>query len=293
MLAADSNARQEQLKQCLYRLASQSFDSSETQSVVEELKNLYTGGFRHSYAEFFPIIVEMSKDCNAYSTDILALHLTEISQFIEKDFVVGDREYTRLYRPVLKLCDHLNLEIGRFSHYAVSENKIRDLSSSVESATEEINNSKLLLAAATRKAASLQTEIIAVLSIFSAVVLAFMGGMSFSNGVLESISKASVYKVGFISLICGMVVFNTIFGLMYLVSKITGRNIYARCRTDDCTCADGVSPKCSTLLRLAKRLPYVFWLNCTFISLILLLIVAWMFDFHHIVHGLRSFLFNT
>ncbi len=63
-------------------------------------------------------------------------------------------------------------------------------------------------------------------------------------------------------MLCGLVLFNTIFLLMYLVGKIIGRSIYAECKNDHCIdCGEGEKPKCGAVKRLLKRLPYIFWFN--------------------------------
>ena len=44
---------------------------------------------------------------------------------------------------------------------------------------------------------------------------------------------------------------------MYLVGKLTERNIYADCATEKCTC----EKKCNFIKRICKRLPYVYYFN--------------------------------
>ena len=65
-----------------------------------------------------------------------------------------------------------------------------------------------------------QQETITILGIFSAVVLAFMGGMSFSSSVLESMYLSNVYKVSFICLLIGLVLVNLIYVLFTFIMHI-------------------------------------------------------------------------
>lgn len=61
---------------------------------------------------------------------------------------------------------------------------------------------------------------IAVLGIFSAVVLTFNAALTFTSSVMESISSASIYRIAFISLIIGLVLFNVLFGLFTFILNI-------------------------------------------------------------------------
>ena len=65
-----------------------------------------------------------------------------------------------------------------------------------------------------------QQETITILGIFSAVVLAFMGGMSFSSSVLGSMYLSNVYKVSFICLLIGLVLVNLIYVLFTFIMHI-------------------------------------------------------------------------
>ena len=95
-----------------------------------------------------------------------------------------------------------------------------------------------------------------------------MGGMTFLSGAISSISETRVYKFVIACCICGFIIFNTIFLLLYIVSKIIEKPIYARCESPDCTCDNG-KPKCCALNRLRKRLPYVFYFNVCTLALLL------------------------
>lgn len=65
-----------------------------------------------------------------------------------------------------------------------------------------------------------QKEYIAILSIFSAVVLAFSGGLTFSSSVLENVSEVSMYRLVFIALLIGFVLLNLFFGLFHYIRQI-------------------------------------------------------------------------
>lgn len=61
---------------------------------------------------------------------------------------------------------------------------------------------------------------ISILSIFSAVVLAFMGGISFSGSVLENFASVSMFRLIVTIVLLGFIVFNTIGILLRFVLRI-------------------------------------------------------------------------
>lgn len=65
---------------------------------------------------------------------------------------------------------------------------------------------------------------VTILGIFSAVVLTFNASLVFSSSVLESINNANIYKIAFISLVIGFVIFNVLFGLFTFILHIIKSN---------------------------------------------------------------------
>lgn len=275
MLTEESKRRQIELKKLLLSMSDSCFDSQATQQTAIKLKGLYTDGFRHSYSEFFPLIVEISKDSNSHSLDYLSNNLESLQSLVEQNCTSGSKEFEDLYAPLSKLCDHINLEIGRFSHYSVSEQRVADLETKNGKLQEDIKDATNELLDAKEKIATVQTELIAVLSIFAAIVLSFSGSISYFSSALAGMQNTNFFKMVAIVLLCGFSVFNLIFAMMYIVGKITRRNIYARCQNEDCICIKDGKSKCSTLRKIRKRLPYVFWFNCAVLVLLILDIIAW------------------
>ncbi len=94
--------------------------------------------------------------------------------------------------------------------------------------------------------------------------------MSLIGNALSNVEKAPFFKSIFFIALCGFIVLNLIFLMMYIVGKITGRNIYARCKTEYCTCGENNLPTCNGFNRIRKRLPYIFWTNAILLIIILL-----------------------
>lgn len=291
MLIEESRRRQEKLKQYLHEMASKSMEESELKQKVTDLKTLYSDGFRHNYSMFFPLIVDIAAKDTEYSLDYLSTNLERIRALIEQDYVEGEKEYTGLYRPLLKLSDHINLEIARYNYYQSNEQQTSDLKKNVtelqalfSAATQELESTKAKLDtakenldSAQQKVEKVQTELIAVLSIFAAVVLTFSGSLSFIGQALSGMSEAPFFKSVFFVLLCGIVVFNMIFVMIYTVSKITGKNIYTRCQHQNCNVT---SQNCSGIRRVFRRMPYVFWTNLLLLILLALDFILWIINSH-------------
>lgn len=275
MLLEESLRRQQELSSLLYEMASSCMDDVQLRSVAIKLKTLYTSNFRHNYSQFFPMIVEMSQEGNDYSLEYLSTNLEAVRAMVEESYLKDEKEFTTLYRPLSKLSDHINLEIGRYSYYSQNEQKVLDLERKNLMLQTELRNATTALEKAQEKVSTMQTELISVLSIFVAIVLAFSGSISFLGNALSGMTQVTVFKSAFFVLLCGFVIMNLIFLMMYIVGKITGRSIYARCKTEKCTCGKDGSPACNGLKRLRKRLPYIYWINVMLIILMIVDIILW------------------
>lgn len=260
MLLEQKKECDEKLCQYIKELANNSLDTIELKKYAYKLRDLYAQGFRHSYSLFFPIITEIGED-TVSNVEFLANNLEQIKNIVEKDNLKDDKEFEKLYSPLLKLTDHINLEIARYLSYMKREEQAAILEQKIEKSNISLNQAKNELGIASRKIKSVQGELIAVLSIFAAIVMTFSGGLNILNGVLATSNNLRFSERILFLLICGFILINFIFAMMYFVAKITDRSIYARCETDSCTCKNNKSPKCRGITRIRKRLPYVFWLN--------------------------------
>ncbi len=283
MLAEEKARRQGELTKHIYSLSKKLLETdAEKEAVASKLCKLYNKGFRHNYSDFFPIILDIARPDNAYSIDYLSENLEALRAFVENDYVMKNNRYTSLYPTLEKLCDHLNLEIGRWSYYSQSEHRIEDIASKTDSlnasmlsAQKSLETARDELTSASEQASSVQTDVIAVLSIFAGIAFVFSGGMSFLGSAVTAINDAKHYElVIMVIIVCGMVMFNTIFLMMYLVGKITRRNIYAACKTDNCTC----EKQCRGIKKIRKRLPYVFYFNLLCILGIFIDGIIWYCD---------------
>lgn len=263
-------------KLCSYirELAEKLYDTEDIKKYALRLRDLYTiKDYRHSYSQFFPIINEIHKD-KISSVEYLASNLEALKIMVEKDNLKeAGKEFEALYKPLRKLSDHINLEIARHLNYKEKDERANALESQLKTTRNALDTARSELEIANKKINSIQSELIAVLSIFAAIVMGFSGSLNFLGNTLTQSNQLPFANQLLIIFLCGFILINFIFAMMYFVAKITGRNIYARCETLDCTCKDGKIPKCWGITRVRKRLPYIFWLNTIIIILIICNIV--------------------
>ncbi len=209
MLAEERNRRQKTLEENIHELSKKMLEDSEIRVVSLRLLEIYKGDFKHSYSGFFPLILEISKGEQQEDIEYLSNNLESIRTYIENDLLSGVNEFKDIYERINKLCDHINVEIGRWNYYSQNEQKIEDISSTMTNLNSKMATATNDLRKASEQAASIQTELIAVLSIFAAIVVTFSGGFTFLGSVMTSISSIEYYEsVVLVALVCGLVIFD-------------------------------------------------------------------------------------
>lgn len=154
--------KREKLKDLLIHLADDYDDNLD--DTIEILNKMYCDGYRQMYSEIFPIIVDISKNKKG-GLDLLTENMESVRLRI-KQLVQDDEKidtYKNLYGKVLKLSDHINLEVQRLHDYE----KIREeLDRSVTELSDKVDVSKNDLRKMRCKIRKMQTEVIIILGIF-------------------------------------------------------------------------------------------------------------------------------
>ncbi len=299
MFPDETRKRQERLSNEIYFLAQGMLNTQnkEQLDVIARLQKIYKDGFKHYYSDLFPVVLAVFDENSQYNKEYLTGNLETIRNELELDYSNGIDQFKDIYSQFTKLCDHLNLQISELNVFSEIQDRTKDATELMSStngelriatkdlqqATMELEQTTPELVKANKKADSLQTELIAVLSIFAAIVITFSGGITFLGSVMTSIKDVNYFEsIILAAIVCGMVLFNTIFLMMYMVSKITERSIYAKCLTENCSC-EGQNCKCSGIKRIRKRLPYVYYFNVFAVVGIAADLVIWFLDIKDII----------
>ena len=230
--------RREEFKAILFELAQddqQSIPQQEDKrkSYYDRWAKIYQfGEFRHFYSDIYSVLTELNEDSSKGNIDILAQDL----RLLRDNFVPYTDQYGHpidIKAQLMKLEDHISLDVARLSYTENlvkkldRQSSVRELDFSIKDLNTRVDQQMLRI----RKEQETQLErlndaqkdYIAILGIFSAVVLTFMGGIAFSTSVLENIHKASAYRLIVITLLIGLVLFNTLLGLFYCIRRLIFR----------------------------------------------------------------------
>lgn len=252
MIVLDEQQKREALNQLLYDLAKGQDVLKESRSRAEffiKLEDIYhkvnDDNFRHYYSDIYACLTMIDGNPEMGNIDILATNM----QIIKDGYTGGKNKDVNgnpidVSKAIVKLYDHINLDIGRLNYTKritsdtqaeLSKTKllIEQLQKQLEESkefSEEANQSfkdksEQLSLEIQEGQKKMQNEYITILGIFAAIVLSFTGGMMFTSSVLENMHKSSIYRVVFITLIIGCILYNLIWLLIDFIRNVNEKTI--------------------------------------------------------------------
>lgn len=208
----DDDKKQEKLERLLIELSSQQEAlQTDGECYVEQIATIYADGyFRHMYSGFYATLTFIDSD-DRYDLEILNQNIKMLYDMIHQYYNDGKENVNQnVYRGMTKFYDHVNLDIARINYLRGISETAEKLKAQVEKTGKE---SKMLMS----KASKMQREYITILGIFAAILVAFFGGLSFSNATLSSIDKATIYRLLLTIILLGTVLFNILALLMNFI----------------------------------------------------------------------------
>lgn len=233
-----------------------------------------TNNVRHSYFRISAVLQEIR---NQKSNEAADTSLLETNLQIFFDEVIKDREFQKIKKQLYKLYDHCELEISRYSYFDSifwkgEQAKIENarLSDSIKSTGVDMRKLQEKAKILQINIDNTKSEQITILSIFAAIMLAGLGSFAALGGALTNINSISMYKFFACTAFIGLILFNVVTALIYMITRIIGRNIYTTCTdSHDGDCVNGSCDKvCNPISRIRKRLPYIYWFNVIDITVI-------------------------
>lgn len=201
---------------------------------------------RHQYSVFFDVLTTID-DSEKKDIETLVQNLEAIcKQYLPLEEEGG---YIDITEPLNKLYDHISLDVKRLQYtkklnYQHKKdvidvvntvknieknitNKIKDTVEKVEADYKQnIEDTKeSIIEKNKEETTKMRAEYISILGIFSSIVLAFVGGLTFSTSVLENINKASVYRIFLMAFVIGLVFFNIIWILLDFIKRVHGETV--------------------------------------------------------------------
>lgn len=271
-----------ELQQILYNLSDKVLTNDELIEVSNDLEKIYKGEYRHSYSSLFSTVEEISA-IKEYSMENLLQNLEGLKSVSTKQ-----KFSSKVKKSIYKFYDHIMLEVLRLIHYEQMERNMQAMKNQIATDTElieqyseelkttktQLNEAKEDLDKARKDTKNFQAEIIGIISIFSAITLAFSGGLSYLSSAISAVHNSPILKLVVTILICGFVLFNTIFILLYVVARIIDKDIFFRCNSNACKgCTKAEKDRsCSFVAKIRKCLPYLFWVDIILILAILIVV---------------------
>lgn len=285
---------------------------------IEKLEKIYANGYRHTYSDiFYKVQSVISNNPDSEILEILGENLNELGKRLAEllSHNIDDANLQNASVSYKKFSDHIKLEIGRYNfiksqfdieiHPNDSNSKstdikhaeIDEINKKIDKVSAAVDNIRPVATEAKKQMDKLDDKLennkissITTLTIFSAVVLAFSGGITFEAGIFKGMVESSAYRLVFTIALTGFILFNTIFALLYLVGKMAGKTISTRCKymsTDSefpnitRRCGDGYCQKeCNTVSLFCKILhkySYVFVVNIILLWVMYADFILWLF----------------
>lgn len=193
--------------------------------ILNELRRIYSDGYRQRYSDLLKMLNSISRNDSAYRDDLLSSNLERIMEQFRKN--AEDEDY---FLALYKLTDHIALEIQRNRDYRnlmmrmtdlgnSADAKMKALNAELEKAHKEIEGARKEIEEAHKEAQRSKMETVAILSIFAAIVIAFAGGLDIFGGTISA-SEGNIFDVAFAILLCGLMFFNIVAFLMYMVLAV-------------------------------------------------------------------------
>lgn len=219
--------------------------------------------FRHYYSEIFSTLSQIDSDPELGDLETLAQNMYEIKN--------GYRPMNRISKDckgcidispqIIKLFDHVNLDIARIQYMKKIELQTLESKEELSHVLSSANELK-------QSVGNMQKEYITILGIFSSIVLAFVGGITFSSSVLENIANSSTYRTLAVVVLLGFVFLNTINILVQFIMALNNKEFAIR-----------------------KSNKYITYINIVFGIVFVLIIMAWFFDFKSFADIIRQKLY--
>lgn len=225
-----------------------------------KLKAVYDdANFRHSYSIISRCLGMYQADERDSIPVVLArvVDLALLEKKTDKDI--------RILGSLQKLLDHIELECLRLNRMDEIRNLAKvskDQQEQAEAITKRVGNDTKILES---KVKGFHEQSITILGIFSAIVVGFMAEISLFNKGFETLTPDNVYALLFYCTIVGLIVFDTLFMLIFFVAKIAGFSLAVNKHTKE----SGL-----WLFRTFFNYPYIYCFNALAIIGAILLYIA-------------------
>lgn len=261
--------------------------NDEIDRISKELILYYDNKGRHLYSEVSAFLYKCKdeeENLEYIYRNIKKVH-NVFSESVNNDYAIN----------ALKLEDHIRLELLRFDNLKQAQEKnALELSAKIDEETikfeQEINTYEKKINTLRKSYNTmrdnidgLNSQIISIIGIFSAIVITFFGGINFLESVLSSIGEVSKYRFVLGALIVGFVMFNTIFMLLNFIAKLTEKNIRSECKYYKDGRCDSKCKKRGKVQCVKEKHPTIYWVNICFMLGLISIVSIYYIDYYNVI----------
>lgn len=219
--------REKQLESVLLKLAKGAMKDENSTYYSAEFEKIFfiseNEFYRLPYSSVYKIISLIdNNDIENCSNDDLSIN-------IERLIYLYKPIRHNVQKSIKKLADHINLDVARLNYTKTlirfGDDFTKAKTKSLDEKLKDLSNKQTMLQNKQKRTESdyknIQNQYIAILGIFASVILAFVGGMTFSTSVLNNIGNASIYKLIAVAIIIGWVFFLLVWTLLFYITTLT------------------------------------------------------------------------
>lgn len=178
-----------------------------------------------------------------------------------------------------KILENILLDIPRINQYESIKVKYDVITEQQIKTKSELQNYSDTFERYKQRMDRMQGEFISILSIFSAVIIAFFGGINLLGSALSSINDVNRYRLIVVVLLIGLIMFNIIYMLLYSISKLINKDIYSSQLQQKCKeCNTSLSSDC-----IKNKYPVVYFYNLISIFIIEITTELFIVDRYNII----------
>lgn len=175
-------------------------------SIIEPIIALYGDGKRHQYSLITSYIMKQIAPEKDFQ-EKLNIICDNLRSLVE---LLNDK---KCQKSLQKLYDHINLELVRLNYTKELENGLQESKRQLE----EIQTQSQIIKSDMKKQ---QTQYITILGIFASIVLAFVGGLTFSTSVLANMHQVGIYRLVFVLCFIAFFIANILHFLLSFIKDI-------------------------------------------------------------------------
>lgn len=217
-----TDEKDKRLKQIITYCCEQELgDEDKINEILSDLVEIYTDDdYRHRYDEITRIIISKHTNITQIGETNSLMKVPESLFDIYCRAKENKGINNKILRKIEKLCVHVNLECIRLKNFDEVDRKTRDMNDKMSKLFIRVGNIEQQEQEITESLEKQQVQYITILGIFASIVLAFVGGLTFSTSVLTNIDKASIYRLIFVMSFIALFIGNILYYLFDFLSRI-------------------------------------------------------------------------